>query len=568
MGIAAFLVLLVLPNPLRIPQNNPSASAEYAPVPGNQQADQNANFSQTAAASSGGIGSNGQSGIIGGTPPEPPPPQFRPRSKNCVGNPPRQTEDPLSPPCVSFYEGDNGGSTWQGVTKDSVTIGYYNDFEVKGDMNKPWKPSDENESATNAQNSYYYTYHVRTVKALLRYFSARYQTYGRAVKMIAFHSKSGLGTAPPQRDAEALVFNHDHHPFALTVLVQNAQSIALDMKERKVPVFGWNYDVPVSYYNDAAPYFWSVVPDQESNADFTASMICRKLKGQTAKYSIDPDLQGRKRTFALLYTNYTMRGPYLEQVAAALQKSVMDHCGMKFDYVKQYNQDGDSDAAPMMTDLKQKHVTTIVCYCVAQETELSIPKFQNAANGISYFPEWMFDSVTAMDRALWERNYQSASQSPPFGVSYLWRLPAFKSTYAYEAYLQEEPKSEPNLRFNFEIYHVFLNLFEAIQAAGPKLTPENVEKGMFTFAYQDPSNPWIPTGSYGPGGPSPYTFLDTSMAWWWDPTGTPPGGKPGEGCIRVMYGGRRFYDNQLPQGDADMFDKTDPCTEDERRQRQ
>src|SRR5688572_11108045 len=33
------------------------------------------------------------------------------RVRRCVGNPPRQIEDPQSPPCVNYWQGNNGGST-------------------------------------------------------------------------------------------------------------------------------------------------------------------------------------------------------------------------------------------------------------------------------------------------------------------------------------------------------------------------------------------------------------------------------------------------------------------------
>src|SRR5688572_14509800 len=34
------------------------------------------------------------------------------RTRDCVGTPTRQTEDPMSPPCVAvMFEGDNGGAT-------------------------------------------------------------------------------------------------------------------------------------------------------------------------------------------------------------------------------------------------------------------------------------------------------------------------------------------------------------------------------------------------------------------------------------------------------------------------
>jgi hypothetical protein len=557
--VAAVLVLLVLPNPLRVPQNNPTASAEYAPVPGNQSSARNANFSQTNSADSAGLGSGGDgSGALPGRLPPPPPPQFRARQKNCYGNPPRQTEDPLSPPCVPFFDGDNGGATWNGVTATEIRVAYYNDFSVSGDLTQPYRPSDE----TGDQRQYYYQNHVKTVKALLRYFQRRYQTYGRTVRLVGYPSDGGLATTPNQRISETYSIKAEVDPFAIAVLIQNAQTVARPAAEYHMPVFGWNEDVPAEPYEQNAPYFWSFMPDQQTTAALSGSFICDKLKGRAARWSTDPTLKNLHRKFALVYPEKGQRGPFLIQMARLLVKETKK-CGLDM-IVRTFSGNG-NEAQQQMTEFKRANVTTVICYCIPQLNELTVPQYQNSAEAIAYYPEWYFDDATKMDRALWQRNYGSQKVNS-FGVSYLWRLPKFEQSYPYEAYLQEEPGSAPNLRFNFEIYHVFLNLFEAIQAAGPELTPDTIKRGMFTFRYTDPNNPWVPTGGYGPGGPSRYTFVDTGIGWWWDPHGTPPGATPGEGCIRVMYAGKRFYPGGWPAGDADMFDARDPCTEDERRQ--
>src|SRR5687767_4595120 len=44
------------------------------------------------------------------------------RVRQCVGDPPRQIEDPQSPPCVPYWSGDNGGATWHGVTRDEIRV--------------------------------------------------------------------------------------------------------------------------------------------------------------------------------------------------------------------------------------------------------------------------------------------------------------------------------------------------------------------------------------------------------------------------------------------------------------
>src|SRR5436853_1479458 len=86
--IGLVLVFVAFPNPLRIPNNNPNATAELAPVPGKQQSQQNSNFSQTGLASSSGLGSGTQDFLA------PPPPRIGqdiPLEKDCIEG--RQTED-------------------------------------------------------------------------------------------------------------------------------------------------------------------------------------------------------------------------------------------------------------------------------------------------------------------------------------------------------------------------------------------------------------------------------------------------------------------------------------------
>src|SRR5439155_24992015 len=109
-----------------------------------------------------------------------------PQSKRCVGNPPRQTEDPLSPPCAGYFDGDNFGTTYQGVTKDEIRVLWYLDvggqylaadgFEpapVKKsqDLGNPPDPNDPDDN-------FVYT---RVMRGWQRYFNERFQTYGRFV---------------------------------------------------------------------------------------------------------------------------------------------------------------------------------------------------------------------------------------------------------------------------------------------------------------------------------------------------------------------------------------------------
>lgn len=574
LGLTAVLVFLVLPNPLRVPQNNPAAQAEFAPVPGKrEQSSASANFGETNTATSEGIGSGGQNSE-GGSPDIPPPPDFiyKPSDKQCVGNPPRQTEDPLSPPCVPFFEGDNKGNTWQGVTKDTITIVLYNDLGVKGDMTVPWKVSDETADHETSQNGQQ-TYLVRTIKGMLSFFTNRYQTYGRRVQVIAVPS-GGLTTKCPQRASDATNINRKYKPFAVVHFGDGGQCFLSEMAEKyQVPGFGLNADVPRARFEEARPYVWGFFPDQETEAGYSASFICRKLFGRKARFANSPTLQDRTRKFGLIFPTRSQRGPESAELADLLQGYLKQECptikiggGQENDVVvRTIADDGKAEASGIMTDFLTYNVTTIICYCVPVQTENTVTTMQTTAQGLNYYPEWYWDHASRMFRAIWNELFGNDSMSS-LGTSYHWRNDSFKEQFWYRAYLQEWPGTIPNTRFGFDIYHLFLNLFQGLQGAGPELTPNSVEGGMFTFNYLDRKNTRGPIGGYGPydrNAVSSYTFIDTGMAFWWDPTGTPPGEQNPKGCLRAVRDGRRYFAGEWPQGDADLFKSGDPCFQDD-----
>ncbi|HUR49100.1 MAG TPA: hypothetical protein VMY88_06165, partial [Acidimicrobiales bacterium] len=127
-ALVMMLLLALMPSALNLPQSNPSQTLEYAPVPPEDDSvtPPAGNFSSLGLGTSPGPGNNrfGDSGglplgdVQGGV-------GKSPSTKRCVGNPPRQTEDPLSPPCVASFTGDNGGATYHGVTRDEVTVLIY-----------------------------------------------------------------------------------------------------------------------------------------------------------------------------------------------------------------------------------------------------------------------------------------------------------------------------------------------------------------------------------------------------------------------------------------------------------
>ena len=125
-GVSAAVLLLIAVVVLNPTNQPPPAIAELAPQPQKQITE--APQEQSSQFGKGAPGDAARTRRA--VPPRRRPPYrsacrryLAPVSGAALGNPPRQIEDPQSPPCVAFWEGtDNGGATAKGVTADEIRI--------------------------------------------------------------------------------------------------------------------------------------------------------------------------------------------------------------------------------------------------------------------------------------------------------------------------------------------------------------------------------------------------------------------------------------------------------------
>src|SRR4051794_1586180 len=218
---ALIIALAVLPSALTLPQSNPAAVFEIVPSPptDKDQNTPNANFGALDLGSSGSlegggaIGGDNPGGGLPDTPPgapPPPPPGAKGKTtlgKDCKSHPDglKQTEDPLSPPCVANFEGDNGGATYQGVDDKEIRILMYMDGGIVSsptprgsdnfptnelvDLNDPPKPNETGDRIT--------------MRSWQHYFNQRFQLYGRTAHLYMYYSSSGSGDSRSQQTRQA-----------------------------------------------------------------------------------------------------------------------------------------------------------------------------------------------------------------------------------------------------------------------------------------------------------------------------------------------------------------------------
>lgn len=530
LGATAALVLL-LPSGLTVPNSGPPTLAEYAPVPGQGQGSSDTNALGLPSSTGLGAGSGQRGAGAGGATPDEAagdgqlPPDSgqlirKPGTKRCVGSPPRQTEDPLSPPCIAFFEGDNGGATWKGVTRSEVVV-------VARIANGSTQQVIDCAGEITQDDSV----GGRLCKAYMKYFNDRYQTYGRTVHLYTVDTANSVPVSS---------LDERYKPFA-------AVDRSPPSATKKVNVVGVGYaGADRAGYRQEAPYKISFRPDYQDLAAATASYACLKLNGRPARYAGDPTLQGKTRKFGF-WSAFSS----LEQSDQVLSTALKDQCGIDLSKTTGLDYKDQTVAARM----KAAGVTTV--FVRAQST---IVNLTTQATQAAWFPEWIVApsslGLNDISSNFYARTADPSQWRNAFGVLFDYRRPTIPDQTWYRAYKEACPEC-PEISFASDrgaatdaatSYDALSMLFWGIQAAGPRLSPANLDRGLHAIPPRGSANPFKPAAYFAPGN---YTFVKDATAMWWDASGQPPGAAE-RGCWRLAQDGRRFRAGEWLRGDDDL----------------
>ena len=579
--VALVITVMVLPNALNLPQSNPSTVLEYAPVP----PEDDDNPPQVGSMSSLGLGTS--TGLKDGSnntnTPKPNAPRDSggetPVTKRCVGKPLRQTEDPNSPPCVPFFEGDNGGATWQGVTGEEIRVLVYHQTYMRGngettpasgsycdiDASKP----NETKGCVDPNTGIKDVYPVRITRAYSKYFNDRFQTYNRRVHFFVYFS--GADSAAARRSDAADNWER-LKPFAVIDKASfggfndvYAEAMAL----RRVSVYGQFAGLKNSFYRKLAPMVWSFFPDIEHAADIYTSYVCMKVAPFQVSHAGDDKQQikmnGTDRVYALMYTTDPKYPGY--KYLADLVREGLKSCpnGAKVPIATEiqfkrntYSVDASSESANEaqlnIAELRQKKVTTVL-WAGGHEAQHSAAAFT-----AQYFPEWVIAGDQQND-ALDPTRYQNQDAfRHAWTISALLNESKIADAPCRQAFREASPDSDEDFEetdaCNF--YRGFFSLFKAIQVAGPELSPASVDQGHHAIPKQASNNPFVAACFYDPGD---YTCVKDAQESWWDPDAPDPEGNVDvKGCWRMVRNGKRYLAGTYEGGNDVFGDKNAaPC---------
>jgi hypothetical protein len=468
---------------------------------------------------------DGQQPQDGGQPP-------RPAVTPCADRTLQVPGDPYSPPCLDFA-GDNGGSTARGVTAEEIVVSVR---VLEGPSAAEIFADISGESVEDSPESY-----ENTLRALGDYFSTRFQLYGRKLTFELFRGQgngaaelTGGGKEAALADA---VTARELGAFAdlSAITTPYADAIA----RQGIVGFGAPYPSR-SWFVERRPFAWSPFPDGTSVSEAGVAWVVARLRSQDTADHAGAGLRGKPRVYGLVAPeNAEYRGSverYVQQVEAA---------GFSFAADLRYKVDINSmpnQASNIVAQLKDAGVTTVVCACDPVMLALGMaPK----ANEQEWEPEWLTGGLAFVEQDIVSQLIDDRQWQHAFGTAFNAESEPLGASYPYAAFKQMRPDDEPSFGVE-ELYYQMYMLALGIQLAGPELTPESFEAGMFSYPGRSgPRGFW----SFGP---DDYTSTDDFREIWWDPDRiSAQNNEPGAWV--ELNGGARYFTDTVPHGPAPFF---------------
>jgi hypothetical protein len=443
--------------------------------------------------------------------------------------------DPYSPPCFAF-SGDNGGATSRGVTRDSIIVSV-RDVEAGSatDIFAGLANQDIESTEASVQD---------TLDALAQYFSDHFQLYGRRLEIRRYRGTGNginelLGGGKEAALADAVASSKEIGAFA------DVSAITLPYSDALARNGVINVGAPYpsrKWFEERAPYSWSLFPDGTNIAAATTSAIVGRFPPGSRAEHAGSLLRERPRRFAVVAPE---NAEYQESVNVFLDLlrdahiDVAANVKYKLDLASFPNQ-----ASNIIAQVKDDGVTSVICMCDPAMLAFGLtPK----ANEQDYEPEWITAGLVFVDQDVVAQTIDTRQWSHAFGTAYNAESERIGGSYPYFAYKSVRPHDEPALGVE-ELYYQLYLLVIGLQMAGPDLTPATFQQGMFAYP-----------GAFGPRGtwdfgPGDHTPTNDYREIWWDPDRiSTQNDDPGTWV--ELGGGRRWSPQHPPSGRAPFFEE-------------
>jgi hypothetical protein len=459
-------------------------------------------------------------------------------------------------PCVPKFTGNNGGATANGVTATTITLAQI-EYPPSGN-------EQELEAEAAAAGDAPQPVISQVEQTLLNYFNKVYELYGRKVviKPVTATGNStleALGQDQTQACADATTIATQVHAFGETGIPYEIQLGGTNpfsncaMQQHLVEFQGNPY-YGENVFQAQNPYVWSTAPSCTNISAQMAEVIGTELAGKKAIYAGDATLQSSVRKFGTFIPNVDSFIGCNGEASSTEVKLLTTKYHVPLSAVDTFfHYDLDistfaQSAQQAIVQFKAAGVTTIVLAC----DPFSLGLLTKAADAQNYHPEWLLEGTALTDTDNEAQTYDpSEVDGHLFGVS---EANATNDIYGPNSPAGKLYQKITGHKIPAETdgdYANLVEIFDALQAAGPDLTAANMARGLHAlpvlgapnFSYGTWSWNVGPTGKVGAGEHS--SLVDARFVWWNANLTSPVNGM--KGSFVAVDNGRRFGLGQWPK---------------------
>lgn len=425
------------------------------------------------------------------------------------------------------------------------------------------------------------TQQCMALQAFTTELNKRYELYGRKFASIAgpgnHNSASETGSCnfpffqgqcsltppdPPCEEAEADLIASLHPAMVLAPVA--VPQFFIRLAQDGVVVAGGSAggeNLPESYFDQLAPYFYNVFPDGTQTMDQLAEFYCKKLSGHPVQFAgkgatdvIPLTGSAPVRRVAVIYPENN--GDPSDKISADLFAHLVSggECGSANNGTQEFSYASDittaqTQAETTVAGIKQAHITTVVCFC----DPIAPVFFTNTLDSQGYHPEFLIPGSGLLDYDVLGQLYNQNEMKYAFGPSELGDAIPFAQSNAVKAWQDAGNQGEPDKTENLEWAYMSV-LGSAFQLAGPGPTVGNIRQGLSAApaAGGDPVNPLVDFHN-----PFPWTAIKDFREVFYCPSmASPINGQPG--AYVPLNGGHRLQLGQVQPGTNGFF-PSGPC---------
>ena len=451
---------------------------------------------------------------------------------------------PLAPPpeCFAPFSGDNGGSTTQGVTKDTIKVVVW----VSQDNDPILSFVYRQISSKDTGSTDFLTY-----QSYLKLIETYYETYGRKVELVRW-TATGPINDPVSAAADAETIARDIKPFAVLGGPSFTGAFGETMVKNKILCISCGGGDTNKYWTDNAPYAFAIMKNYEQNAQQTIEYVGKRVANRPAAHAGE-GLKGKPRRLGIVYVTGALG---TADTYGVFSQQLKERYGAEFVEKASYTDPVSlaGQAREIIARFKGAGVTTILF----AGDPLAPQTLTENAQQQDYHPEWIITGAALVDTNIFGRTYQQEQWSRAFGPSNLFAraLPSvFGPQYLHKWFFGRPPASPTNAPLILPNLQLLMGV---IQGMGPQVTAQDFQDVIFNTPIY-PGTPIAAQISWGDRGVWPetdFTGLDDQTEVWWDPAAVGPdeSGTVAKGMWAYVDGGRRFLPGKWPKSAPDVFD--------------